>query len=251
MNILVFGKGGRQEACRERLMSCSGSGGPDIKCAIVLPIPTTKDGKTVNGTEILLSELIDKIEEGTLVAGYGIPEECAREIEKRGAVIYDAIYDEQLLLKNAYLTALGAVSSILTSEQAGPEDIKIGIVGYGRIGKEIAKTWFFLGGAPRVYTKREEVSAELRSMGIASSVCDGTEDYRGLDILINTAPESIVSADSFGIGSVRRIIDLASGNYLKDLPRVEKMGQVPDKMYPKSAGKVYAEAIILRLGGVI
>ena len=250
MKILVFGKGGRQEACRELLEGAELSGVSSATGVVVLPIPTTKDGKTVNGTEITLSDLIDKIDFGTLVAGYGVPEDFALEIEKRGAFVYDALYDEQFLLRNAYLTALGTVTEILASEKREPKDIRLGIVGYGRIGKEIAKIWFFLGGDARVYTGRREVAQELRDVGIDALVYDGDEEYFGLDILINTAPDAIIAPTSRGIYETARIIDLASGNYLKGLPRVEKMPSVPDKKYPLSAGKAYFEGILLHLGGI-
>lgn len=249
MEILVFGKGGRLRACKERLEGQLSDFRGEITRIAVLPIPTTKDGKTVFGTDILLSDVLEDIGHGTLAACYGIPDECAKKIEDRGGVIYDALYDEKLLSENAYLTALGAVADILTSDKREPRDIALGIVGYGRIGREIAKTWFFLGGVPHIYTGRGEVCEELRRAGMHSSICDGTEDYTGLDILINTAPDGIVKSSSHGIDGVRRIIDLASGNYLEGIPRVEKMPSIPEKRYPESAGRLYADSIINHLGG--
>ena len=251
MEILVFGNSGRQAACRECLeKALSEYPACEITRIIVLPIPTTKDEKTVNGTDVTLSAAIESAGRGTLVAGYGIPEECAEKIENTGAVIYDALYDEALQEENAYLTALGASSSILTSEGRAPRDISLGIVGYGRIGREIAKIWFFLGGVPHIYSGRGEVVESLISAGMSASLYGEGMELSGLDILINTAPASIIKPDTRGISEVGRIIDLASGDYLYGIPRVEKMPSIPAAMYPESAGKLYADSIIRHLGGV-
>ena len=140
MEIIVFGEGMRQKAATAYLESAAS----DIETlgisrTVLLPIPTTKDEKTIHGTDVSLFELREKVRAGDFVIGYGIPEECASFIREGGAVVYDALFDEKFQEENAYLTALGAVAKILTCDVRSPKGIKLGVVGYGRIGKEIVK----------------------------------------------------------------------------------------------------------------
>ncbi len=251
METVVFGEGMRQRAaCLHLENATSSTEAHGIRRTVLLPIPTTKDEKTIHGTDVSLSELADMAGSGDFVIGYGIPEKCADFMRERGAVVYDALYDEKFQEENAYLTALGAVAKILTCDVRSPKGIRLGVVGYGRIGKEIVKIWLFLGGSVRVFSGRRDVVEALVSVGVSALTYGEGCDFSGVDILINTAPAPIINSCDTGLSDVEKIIDLASGEYLKGIPRVEKMPSIPAKMYPESAGKIYAERAISYLGGV-
>ena len=246
MDILTFGAGERLRICSSTLASVY-SNGVSVPRVIVLPVPTTKDGKTVFGCDTALSEIVSFVEEGCLVAGYGIPEALADGVVALGGYIYDAELDEEFLQKNAYLTALGTVGYLLTKYPVCTSEMRVGIVGYGRIGEALARLLLFLGLSITVYSGRLKVIRALCELGICAEDYRGGADYSGLDILINTAPDRIITAGDMERFSGLGIIDLASGSYLSGIEGVIKLSGVPEKFYPVTAGRLYAEHIARRL----
>ena len=229
----------RADACIEYLRGAQAVG--RYENVVLLPIPTTKDGKTVLNTKVDINELIDTIDASTVVSGYGMPDTFSREIKKRGAVVIDLLYDEDFLLENAELTALAALGIYLTSTKCSMRDTKVGVVGYGRIGKRLTNLFLYLGAKVRVFTSRDGTRLDLCEWGVTTEKSDSDADLSGLDLLINTAPAAIF--DKKNIPTGLRIIDLASGDNFPGVLGVEKYPSIPAKMFPESAGRVWGRTI--------
>ena len=212
---------------------------------ILLPIPTTRDKRTISNTKVYIEQVFDEIYEGVAVSCYGVGDEYIRAMEERGAIVTDLALDEEFLLENAELTALAALGIFLGSTKLSPRDVTVGIVGYGRIGKRLTGLFLFLGASVRVFTTRENIRLELCEFGVASAVSAEDADLSGLDILINTAPAPIFKKESIPDGL--RIMELASGDNFAGIPGVEKYPSVPARMFPESAGKAWGRAIERRL----
>ena len=247
MKTLIFGKGERLAECAKVLV-CEPSLSKYSEL-VILPIPTTQDGTHLSGTDTTLRELVATVGEGSFVLGYGIPAGCVADMEDRGAVVCDALGDEMFLRRNAELTALGTVGVILTSGRVAVGDMKIGILGYGRIGSQLMRILLFLGARVKVYTRKNSTRVELSGYGIDAELsADG--NYDGLDFLINTAPQRILSADVIRrVGERGRVIDLASGDNFPEGVEITKLGGIPGIMYPASAGRIYAAAAVRYEGG--
>ncbi len=157
-----------------------------------------------------------------------------------GARVFDAALDEHFLGKNAELTSLAALGILLTTERCALSDITIGIVGYGRIGKHLARMLLFHGARVRIYTSRDATRLELGGIGVSAVESTKGATLAGIDILINTAP-AVIFED--GVPDNIRVIDLASGeNFLgRD---VERYPSVPAKMFPVSAGRALGRSAI-------
>ena len=238
MIIHTYEMGGRAEACacylKEHIQTKS------ARTVHILPIPTTRDNIHLSGSDILLSDIVKQAEQGTLVIGYGMPDEFLRELEEVGALVFDAGDDELFLLKNAELTALAAIGILLTTEKRALSDISFGIVGYGRIGRKLARMLLFHGADVRIYTSRPSTQLELGGLGISASMSACDASLSGIDILINTAP-AVIFKD--GVPEGVRVIDLASGENFPGVT-VERYPSVPLKMFPKSAGLALGSAAI-------
>ena len=91
-----------------------------------------------------------------------------------------------------------------------------------------------------MFTSRTSTRLDLCEYGIASAMSSTDADLSGLDLLINTAPASIFTADAIPPGL--RIIDLASGDNFHGI-EVEKYPSIPAKMFPVSAGRAWGRAI--------
>ena len=243
MEIRTFGTGERLRECCARLLLYKDE--LPIKELLLLPIPTTRDKKYITATDTPLSEIEGLCHEGVFVAGYGIPKEQVSAAESRGARVYDAARDKDFLKKNADITARGALGRLLTDTKKDITDMKIGIIGYGRIGKELTRLCLFLGASVTVYTKRAEVCADLLAAGIDSQIITSECDLSKNDVIFNTAPEAIIRAELIAsLPEKTSIVDLASGNIFEPSERLLKLASIPDAMYPITAGRVYAEAII-------
>ena len=249
MQIKVYENSHRAEKCRElleasRLVS-------RFSEVIILPIPTTRDGVTVNGGDISLLDAVSYADADTLVVGYGVPDEVCEVLSSFGATVCDVSQDEDFLVENAHLTAVAALGIILSGERCAPADLRVGIVGYGRIGRSLAEKLLYLGAEVRVFTRRDKLRMELAEsgIGVGSFPLAGAE-LEGLDLLVNTAPAAVMSECGDEVCSVR-IMDLASGAVFPNGARVFRYPSLPARVFPESAGRAFAESVerFLLLGG--
>ncbi len=212
---------------------------------VFLPIPTSKDGKHLNCADKTFENLISETEPQTLVVGYKIPKAICDEILNKKAKYIDLSLDEQFLVENAKISAEGALGYVLTSSEKSVSDMKIGIVGYGRIGKELFRLLSFMGGDLKIFTSSESTAKELGGLGVKTSLSvGGVRDFSGLDIVINTAPTDL--SPSFNEGKIpegMRVIELASGENFKGVKGIERLPSIPEKMYHYSGGYIYFKAI--------
>ncbi len=241
MEIFTFGEGGRQTACRNYLSGVSAG----IGRLILLPIPSTKDKIHIKGTKTLLSEIYPLINSSTAIACYGLPSEIRDKAQCLGARVIDGEESEEFLSANAVLTAEGALGEILTSSKRSVGDMRIGVIGYGRIGSRLMRLLLFMGSRVRLYTRSQSLRAELGREGIESCDFNGESKYGGLDLLVNTAPVKVLSEEKMreyeNIGL--KILDLASGECFPDSPFVKKLASIPELMYPETAGILYGRFI--------
>ena len=247
MEIITFGGGSRLELCRAYLSSLS-----PRRSIVILPIPTTKDGVHIKGTDTPLTDIYPLLKEGVTVAAYGLPLQVKREIESLAATVFDGEEDEEFLSENARLTAEGALGIILTDSDRSLSELKIGIIGYGRIGSRLMRYPLLLGARVRLYTRNKMLRQTLGSEGIETSDFSEAVDFSGIDILVNTAPVRVMEKEQlleYERGGLR-IYDLASGICFPDSPSVKKLSSIPETVYPRSGGRLYAEFILRKLSEV-
>ena len=233
-----------------RILTARLGNSPDGRL-LVLPIPTSRDKKYITDTDITVEEMLSLLSADTAVVGYNIPGALVTYAESVGAAVFDAALDEDFLLENARLTANGTLGRLLGGQDRDIADLRFGVVGYGRIGRELTRLLLLFGASVTVYTTRQSVAVELGEMGVGAKVISPDTDFSGLDILINTAPARQI--DEGRLPESLEIIDLASGSVFEPSGRLTKLPSIPDKMYPKSAGRLYAEATLrfLKEAGLI
>ena len=247
MKILTFGEDGRARECAA-LLSKEELGYSSV---MLLPIPTTKDGKHLSGTNIPLSFLSSEIDGETLACGYGIPQEI---FEGTPCRVCDVSRDEEFLAENARLTAIGALGHILSSSPRAPWDLSFGVVGYGRIGSALVRYLLFFGAEVTVYSSQKEKRLALGELSVESRAANygaGAGELSDIDILINTAPAPLLSPEDIRKNPHLRIIELASGeNFPRDADVLRLMA-LPSRMYPESAGRAYYRSIMRMAGGAV
>jgi hypothetical protein len=243
MKIQTFGVGGRQRECEKVLSEKIGDSLAGR--LLLLPIPTTRDGVHITGTDISLSAILSYVDSETVTVGYGIPQNIVEKIRSLGRAVFDASADEEFLSVNAEITARGVLGWILTEMKKDLSDLKVGIIGYGRIGKSLLRLLLFLGADVTVYTTKEAVACELCAEGVFARVFPWKVCDDGLDLLVNTAPAVLLSMEEESrFLQNAKILDLASGKIFGECDNLTKLSSIPEAFYPISAGAVYAERII-------
>lgn len=247
MEIDIIGSGARLGTAARLL--AEGERDAPIRRLTLLPIPTSRDGVHVAGSEARLGELADRLEAGGLVVGYGLPASFTDTLDERGIAHSDAARDELFLKRNAYISALGVLGWVLSRSGRTPDELRFGVVGYGRIGGELVRLLLFLGGRVRVFTSKAAARAALGELGIESAPlgADGIEpaSVAGLDVLINTAPCPRL-ARAFPTGHVPeglRVLDVASGESFAGVREVERLPAIPERLFPESGGAAYSDAV--------
>ena len=253
MKIEKYGESRRQEYAARRLSELGGGACRGIERVILLPIPTTRDGVRLSGTDVLISDILMDVTLGDAVIGYAIPREDIEIIEASGGTCIDLSRDGEFLSENARLTALGTVGHILGKIPRAVDEMVIGVVGYGRIGERLVAYLTSLGAEVVVYTSKNATRVELGTCGIRTELYERSEgvlDISGdVDVLINTAPISL--AKSFPQGEIPdglSVIELASGENFGGVSGIVRLPSLPEKIYPESAAEVYYRAILRGLG---
>ena len=244
MEILTFCAGGRLAEC-ERVLSSRLSELPGR--LFLLPIPTSRDKKYITDTSLTTEQLCSALRPGDRLVGYEIPPALLLCAEALGIQVYDAAGDERLLCANAALTARGTLGYLISHTDRDIAELSLGIVGYGRIGRRLANLLLILGADLTVYTGRESVARELGEVGVSAEIVGEGCNTAGLDILINTSPARQIEESDLPQNT--RIIDLASGRVYPPSERVTRLPSVPEKMFPITAGRLYAEGVLRAMFG--
>ena len=258
MNIRTYGTDERLGFCREYLYKEKLRSVGEI---ILLPIPTSRGGVPSAELLELCDELYARYSEGelsgvgeTAVVGYGIPKEIRDRLSEVGALALDVSLDEEFVLENARLTAVGALGRLLTEEKSAPSELSIGIIGYGRIGKRLLNYLTLLGARPTVFTANASARLELGRMGVPTAPYSALErasellEIGNFDVIINTAPDMLIKEGAVTALASTKIMELASGNNFPLGLYVTALPSLPARAYPKSAGKALCDSVLRMLG---
>lgn len=249
MEIYTYGQDVRTKYCASML---SANPIPFYERIILLPIPSTRNGITVSGTDESLSDIMATLLPKDILVCYELPSDARIEAVTRGAAVVDLSHDELFLEENASLTAIGTVGRILTEQRVAPCGLHVGIIGYGRIGQHLLRLLMFMGARVRVFTTKSTLLQELQLLGISGadslSLKDSPdESFSELNILINTAPARVIPESAKDALASVRVIELASGKNIPDGITYESFPSVPKLMYPESAGIAMYNSVVRML----
>ena len=191
--------------------------------------------------------------EKSLVVGYEVP---AFFYEMEGVEVFDLATDEPFLWRNARLCALGTLGVVLTGHTRVPSEMHIGLIGYGRIGKEVCDLFSYLEAPLVVFTSNSEVVPTLKEKGISVVLVNWKEKSAEnvnqrlqnngismpIDIIINTSPTPM--GEEFFDGFDGTVYDLASGKPIPECVKHTRLSSLPMRMYAQSAGVAVYRAIV-------
>lgn len=182
---------------------------------IIGPIPFSSNGKEINtpssDNKILIEELMQYINAKTLIAG-SVASEVYDMASKENVEIIDIMKKEELAVLNAISTAEGAIEIAMANTNRIIHGSKVLILGFGRIGKVLAKKMEGLSAKVTCAARKNEDLAWIKSYGYEKiNINEIGKELSEYDIIINTVPQLILNEENIKyIKDDCLLIDLAS-----------------------------------------
>jgi len=182
---------------------------------VVGPIPLSSDRKNVSTpfskVKLPLEDFLKVLKGKKLIAG-NILDFFKEELSKEEIPYIDLLKREEFTVLNAIATAEGTVQIAMEETQRTVHGSKVLIMGFGRIGKILAKMLDGIGAKVSCEARKDEDMAWIKAYGFEPVHLNELNENLGkFDIIINTIPFQILNAERLEL--VKKdvvLIDLAS-----------------------------------------
>ncbi len=222
----------------------------------ILPIPFTKDGITINApfsaTTILINDVLSLLQSNSVLIGGNIPQWVKEKAQNQKMVIFDYGKSENFANENALPTAEGTIEILMNQTPYVLEGKSVCIVGYGRIGKVLAKKLKALECNVTVTARQPQQLETIRAMGCVPLSTNDLSDAPPFDIIINTVPALVINENVLNNQpKTCLIVDLASKPGGVDFEYAKKLGiktihalSLPAKYAPETAASIIGRTIL-------
>lgn len=208
---------------------------------IIAPIPFSRDGIKITGEILSVEEIIASLSTKVLFTG-AISEEIKGRLA--GKNYADLMELDEVAYLNAIPTAEGAIYEAIKHSNITISGANVLVMGYGRIGKILAKMLDGIGAHVFCEARKEKDLAFIEAMGYNRVSIDELNSYLPkMDYIFNTIPAKLLNQTNMKyISQDCTIIDLASAPGGMDFNLASHMGlnvtwalSLPSKVAPKSA----------------
>lgn len=223
----------------------------------VLPMPVTKDGKTLHApfadVDIYLDDnfaqnFVDKRVFCTM----------SDKLLKLSSVwkkakLFDYLNREELAIQNAVPSAEGAIEIAIKEYEGTIHGSKCLVTGFGRIGKVLAKMLDGLGAQVFAAARKKSDLALINALGFnAVDINNLPAAISCPNIIFNTVPAIIFDSHTLAkICKSALVIDLASSPGGVDFESANRLGirtihalSLPGKVAPKTSGEIIKNTIL-------
>jgi dipicolinate synthase subunit A len=211
-------------------------------------IDTIFSNKKIKFTE----EILQKTKQScTVFSGITNPylTKCTSNANKKHIKLFER---DDVAIYNAIPTVEGTIMMVIQHTDFTIHQSNIMVLGFGRVGFSVARTFANLGANVSVGARRSEHIARITEMGFKPFYLDQLEnEVESIDVCINTIPAPIITSNVISkMPSHTLIIDLASKPGGTDFRFAEKRGikallapGLPGIVAPKTAGKIIANVL--------
>lgn len=237
MNELIFYCAGNSRALYYAAAFLMEEGAVFLPCPdhtvthLLLPIPSFESNGSIKGGGDL-TEILARLPKTVTVIGGNLRRPELAEYE-----VLDLLEDPWYLARNAGITAHCTLELALAKLPVTLEKCPVLVVGWGRIGKCLAKLLNGLGADVTVAARKESRRVMIDALGYKSCSMEEihTENYR---LIINTVPAMVLpKAPGTGLK-----IDLASVPGIGGKDVIQARG-LPGLLAPESSGALIAQVI--------
>ena len=222
---------------------------------VIGPIPFSSNGNTIyapfSDKEITIREMMHVINAKVLIAG-GITPDVYGMANDEYIEIIDIMKREELAVLNTIATAEGTIQIAIENTNKILHGSEVLILGFGRIGKVLARKLAGLAVKVTCAARKDEDLAWIQAYGHkATNINTIGENLRQYDIIINTVPHMILTEER--LQYVKKdclLIDLASnpGGIDKKAVKDQKLKFVwalslPGKVAPTTSAEFIKDTI--------
>lgn len=180
---------------------------------IFCPIPFTKDDININNSNMSIDMLIKQIKSSnkTIISG-AIKENVMNKLKENNIDVIDIMDYEEFSVKNAFATSEGAIKKAIEMTDFTLNGSNILIMGFGRIGKSLARNLEGFGANIYCEARKEKDVALIKAMGYNEvDLKDLDGNLSKMDIIFNTIPAMILNEERVKLLKEKAcVIDLAS-----------------------------------------
>ena len=182
---------------------------------IIGPIPFSSNGKDINApfsdNNISIRELMHVINAKILIAGSITPEVYDLANDEYIEII-DIMKREELAVLNTISTAEGTIEIIIANTNKIIHGSKVLILGFGRIGKVLARKLSGLSAKVTCAARKDEDLAWIRAYGhMETNINTIGENLSEYDVIINTVPHLVLTEEKIKyVKDDCLLVDLAS-----------------------------------------
>lgn len=222
---------------------------------VIGPIPFSSNGTTLNTPfsekEITIREMMHVINAKVLIAG-GISPEVYEMANDEYIEIIDIMKREELAVLNTIATAEGTIQLAIENTNKILHGSEVLILGFGRIGKVLARKLAGLSVRVTCAARKDEDLAWIQAYGHkATNINAIGENLKNFDIIINTVPHLILSEEKLQyVKKECLLIDLASNPGGIDKKAVKERNlkfvwalSLPGKVAPTTSAEFIKETI--------
>ena len=242
---------------------CASAAEALYKCdAVILPLPVSGDGVHISmplapNCRLTFIELCAMMTENgvKLLCGGKLPQGLSSLCGIRGITLFDYYDSDEFSIANAVPTAEGAIEIAMHETPMTLDGSTALVIGYGRIGKVLARLLASLGVKVTASARKAADLAWIRASGYTAVETGKLLEVlygRKFDIIFNTVPRTVLGEEALKIiGKGTLIIDLASKPGGVDIKAADKMGMsviwalsLPGKVAPVTSGRIIADTIL-------
>lgn len=223
---------------------------------IIGPLPLSYDNETVNAPfhneKIPLENTFDNMNKNHIFIVGKIPDEYIKKGKELGIDVVDYFKREELQVLNAVPTAEGAIKVAMENSVITIHSSNVLVLGFGRIGKVLAKMLHGIGANVYVAARKPSHMAWISDYGYKPVYINKLDQYvDNMDFIFNTIPSKILTKEILeNINKDTLIVDVASNPGGVDYKWAEKLGLkaihasgLPGKVAPLTAAKIIRDTI--------
>ena len=163
---------------------------------VILPIPAEK-GPLLNAPlaaqTVPLTELWAALWPGQPVIGGGFSGQSAAEALREKLALADVLRRPDFVTGNAALTAEAALGLLMEESERSLAGARVLVLGFGRIGKLLARKLSCLGARVTVLARKDSDRALARALGYGSLAPQALEGaIGGFESIVNTVPARVL-----------------------------------------------------------
>lgn len=223
---------------------------------IVGPIPCSNDNETINAPfhseKIIINDVFKTMTKNQLFLAGRIGERITHLAQVYNVYYIDILEREEMSILNAIPTAEGAIQIAMEEMPITLHNSKALILGFGRIGKTLAKMLRGIGADVYVEARKYSDIAWIKSCAYKPVPLDELSGYvSGMDVIFNTIPHVVLDTQLLSkVNNECLVIDLASKPGGVDFEKAKQLGikaiwalSLPGKVAPVTAAKFIKETV--------